>query len=60
MKKVATRTDRWRIEPEYAVRVDQSLGVLGVLPILPDAIDALDAVLGNLHGHRRASPAPAL
>jgi threonine dehydrogenase-like Zn-dependent dehydrogenase len=24
-------SDRWRIEPEYAVRVDQSLGVLGVL-----------------------------
>lgn len=23
--------DRWRIEPEYAVRVDKSLGVLGVL-----------------------------
>ncbi len=23
--------DRWRIEPEYAVKVDQSLGVLGVL-----------------------------
>jgi threonine dehydrogenase-like Zn-dependent dehydrogenase len=23
--------DRWRIEPEYAVRVDRSLGVLGVL-----------------------------
>jgi glucose 1-dehydrogenase len=24
-------SDRWRIEPEYAVKVDQSLGVLGVL-----------------------------
>ena len=24
-------SDRWRIEPEYAVRVDASLGVLGVL-----------------------------
>lgn len=24
-------SDRWRIEPEYAVRVDRSLGVLGVL-----------------------------
>jgi threonine dehydrogenase-like Zn-dependent dehydrogenase len=23
--------DRWRIEPEYAVKVDKSLGVLGVL-----------------------------
>jgi threonine dehydrogenase-like Zn-dependent dehydrogenase len=26
------RADRWRIEPEYAVKVDESLGVLGVLP----------------------------
>ncbi len=24
-------SDRWRIEPEYAVKVDQSLGTLGVL-----------------------------
>jgi threonine dehydrogenase-like Zn-dependent dehydrogenase len=24
-------SDRWRIEPEYAVKVDQSLGMLGVL-----------------------------
>jgi threonine dehydrogenase-like Zn-dependent dehydrogenase len=24
-------SDRWRIEPEYAVKVDQSLGILGVL-----------------------------
>jgi threonine dehydrogenase-like Zn-dependent dehydrogenase len=56
--------ERWRIEPEYVVRVDKSLGVLGVL-LKPTTGQGVGAdpdhraadVLGPAHGAgRRCGP----
>ena len=59
-------SERWRIEPEFAVRLDPGLGLLGVLmeptTIVAKAWEQIDRVLGRARRSARSacsSPAPA-
>jgi len=46
----------WRIEPEYAIKVDSSLGLLGVLleptTVIAKALEQVVFIAGGLSGNR--------